>query len=103
VQTPNGDVFAFSELTEDALKTFDGVHHEVQLSVHQYTFGETVLEYQSESGRLLTFTLGAGPLKIGADRGGPFHGFPMSRAEICEIFGEPDREGRSSKPAFQWK
>jgi hypothetical protein len=44
-----------------------------------------------------------GPLEIAAGREGPFQAFPMSRDEIYEIFGEPEREGRASESAIDWK
>jgi hypothetical protein len=101
VKTPDGEVFAFGELPETVIKAIDGVQHTNQLGVDQYSCGASVLQYQH--GRLLTFSLGEGPLQIGVDRNGPFRSFPMTRADVYEIFGEPEREGRASPPLFEWK
>jgi hypothetical protein len=101
VRTPNGEVFKLDELPEAVVSKLDGARHTNNLGLDQYFCGGTMLEYKR--GRLVTFTFGEGPLKIGAKRNGPFREFPMSRDGIHEMFGDPEREGRASKPSFEWK
>jgi hypothetical protein len=100
VKTPEGEIFDFQDLPEATVSKLDGVQHADQLDIDVYSCSETRLEYKD--GKLWSFTFGAGPLEIGSQREGPFHGFPMSRDEIHEILGEANREGRASKPMFRF-
>jgi hypothetical protein len=102
VKTPSGDVFKLHELPEAVVRQVEGARHVNQSGVvDQYSCAETILEYRK--GILLTFSLGEGPLKIAANPDGPFRSFPMTREDVLQIFGEPQREGRASKSSFQSK
>jgi hypothetical protein len=88
-------------LPEAVVKQLEGVQYTNQLDVDQYSWAEANFHYQR--GRLSSFMFGECPLEIGAEREGPFRAFPMSRDDLSEMFGEPEREGRASRSALEWK
>lgn len=101
VKTPAGEVFQLSDLPKAVVSKLENVRHRNEIGLDQYSCGETILQYRN--GKLQTFTFGAGPLRVGADRKGPFLPFPMTSDEIRETFGRPEREGRASKSLIEWK
>lgn len=100
VRTPTGDVFELKALPPAVVNKIKDVQHVRDGLLDRYYCGSTTLVYQG--GRLTQWSFGEGPLEIGAHQKGPFRSFPMTRNQIHEMFGAPEREGRASKPMFRF-
>jgi hypothetical protein len=101
VKTPQGATFPLKALPEDVVAKLPGVRLTKNLGVERYEIDATALEYKN--GTLFQATFGAGPLLIGAKEAGPFRQLPMTAAEVRNLFGPPERSGRASKSAVDFK